>query len=246
MNKVIFVGFDTEQQAYEGNRALHDMHREGTLTLYNDAIVVKESGGNVAVRRAPDGGPVGTFGGMVTGGLIGLLGGPVGAAVGLGTGTLMGAAFDLTREGVDGEFVEDAGARLEPGKAAVIAEIDEQWQVPLDTRMEALGGNVVRRTQMQIEDAYLAREIETAQKELSHTDKARKRVEKLRAKIDAAKQRVQEKEDELASKLQSAKDEVNRKIAMLEVQKATATADAKAALETRPIAGETELLFIER
>ena len=42
MNKVIFVGFDTEQQAYEGDRALHGMHREGTLTLYNDAIVVKE------------------------------------------------------------------------------------------------------------------------------------------------------------------------------------------------------------
>lgn len=246
MNKVIFVGFDTEQQAYEGNRALHDMHREGTLTLYNDAIVVKESGGSVAVRRAPDAGPVGTFGGMVTGGLIGLLGGPVGAALGLGTGTLIGAAFDLTKEGVDGDFVEDAGARLEPGKAAVIAEIDEQWQVPLDTRMEALGGNVVRRTQMQIEDAYLEREIETAQKELaeleaetlaevtaSQTDKARKRVEKLQAKIDAAKRRVQEKEDELARTLQSAKEEGNKKIAMLEVQKATATADSKAALERR-------------
>ena len=246
MNKVIFVGFDTEQQAYEGNRALHDMHRDGTLTLYNDAIVVKEPGGNVAVRRAPDGGPVGTFGGMVTGSLIGLLGGPVGAAVGLGTGALMGAAFDLTREGVDGEFVEDAGARLQPGKAAVIAEIDEQWQVPLDTRMEALGGHVERRTQMQIEDAYLDREIEAAQQELaelesetlaevkaSQTDKARKRAEKLQAKIDAAKRRVQEKEDELARKLQSAKDEGNQKIAMLEVQKASATAESKAALDRR-------------
>ena len=158
----------------------------------------------------------------------------------------MGAAFDLTREGVDGEFVEDAGSRLEPGKAAVIAEIDEQWQVPLDTRMEALGGHVVRRTQMQIEDAYLDREIEAAQKELaelesetlaevkaSQTDKARKRAEKLQAKIDAAKRKVQEKEDELARKLQSAKDEGNQKIAMLEVQKATATAESKAALDRR-------------
>jgi hypothetical protein len=42
MNKVIFVGFDTEQQADEGDCALHDMHRDGTLTLYNDAVVVKE------------------------------------------------------------------------------------------------------------------------------------------------------------------------------------------------------------
>jgi uncharacterized membrane protein len=246
MNKVIFVGFDTEQKAYEGDRALHDMHREGTLTLYNDAVVVKEPGGKVALRRAPDAEPVGTFGGMLTGGLIGLLGGPVGAAVGLSTGTLIGAAFDLSKEGVDREFVEDAGARLEPGTAAVIAEIDEQWQVPLDTRMEALGGNLVRRTQTQIEDAYLEREIETAQRELailesetvtevkvSQTEKARKRTEKLQGKIDAAKRKVQEKEDGLARKLQSVKDEGDQKIAVLEAQKATATAESTAALERR-------------
>jgi uncharacterized membrane protein len=246
MNKVIFVGFDTEQKAYEGDRALRDMHRDGTLTLYNDAVVVKEPGGTVAVRRAPDAEPVGAFGGMLTGGLIGLLGGPVGAAVGLGAGTLIGAAFDLTKEGVDRDFVEDAGARLEPGKAAVIAEIDEQWQAPLDTRMEGLGGTLVRRTQTQIEDAYLEREIETAQKELAalesetmaevkaaQTEKARKQAEKLQAKIDAAKRKVQEKEDELARKLQSVKSEGDRKIAVLEAQKATATAESKAALERR-------------
>jgi uncharacterized membrane protein len=246
MNKVIFVGFDTEQKAYEGDRALRDMHRDGTLTLYNDAVVVKEPGGTVAVRRAPDAEPVGTFGGMLTGGLIGLLGGPVGAAVGLGAGTLIGAAFDLTKEGVDRDFVEDAGARLQPGKAAVIAEIDEQWQAALDTRMEGLCGTLVRRTQTQIEDAYLEREIETAQKELAvlesetvaevkatQTEKARKQAEKLQAKIDAAKRKVQEKEDELARKLQSVKDEGNQKIAVLKAQKTTATAESKAALERR-------------
>jgi uncharacterized membrane protein len=246
MNKVIFVGFDTEQKAYEGNRALHDMHREGTLTLYNDAVVVKDPSGVVAVRRAPDAEPVGALGGMLTGGLIGLLGGPIGAAVGLGTGTLIGAAFDLTKEGIDRDFVEDAGVRLEPGKAAVIAEIDEQWQAPLDTRMDGLGGKLVRRTQTQIEDAYLEREIETAQKELAslesetlaevtaaQTEKARKRAEKLQAKIDAMQRKVQEKEDELARKLESVKDEGNRKIAVLEAQKATATAESKAALDRR-------------
>jgi uncharacterized membrane protein len=246
MNKVIFVGFDTEEKAYEGDRALHDMHREGTLTLYNDAIVVKEPGGKVAMRRAPGAEPFGTFGGMITGGLIGLLGGPVGAAVGLSTGTLIGAAFDLSKEGVDLDFVEDAGAQLEPGKAAVIAEIDEQWQVPLDTRMEALGGKLVRRTPTQIEDAYLEREIETAQKELavleaetvaevtaSQTEKARKQTTKLQAKIDVAKRNVQEKKNELASKLQSVKDEGDQKVAVLEAQKATATAESKATLERR-------------
>ena len=246
MNKVIFVGFETEQKAYEGDRALQDMHRDGTLTLYNDAIVAKEPSGKVAVRRAPDAEPVGTFGGMLTGGLVGLLGGPVGAAVGLGAGTLVGAAFDLANEGLDQDFVEDMGARLEPGKAAVIAEIDEHWQVPLDTRMEALGGKLLRQTRTQIEDAYLDRSVEAAQKELAgleaeqlaqvktaHTENAQKQAVKLQAKIDAAKRKVQEKEAALAAKMQAVKDEGNKKIAMLEAQRTTAAAESKAFVEDR-------------
>lgn len=246
MNKVIFVGFETEQRAYEGDRALRELHRDGTLTLYNDAVVVKEPGGKVAMRQAPDAEAMGTFGGMITGGLIGLLGGPIGAAVGLGTGTLIGAAFDLTKEGIDRDFVEDAGARLAPGRAALIAEIDEEWQVPLDTRMEALGGNLLRQTPTQIEDAYLERAAEAAQKELAgleaeklarittaQTEKARKEAEKLQAKIDAAKRKVQEKEAALAAKMQAVKREGEDRITVLETQKATATVESKAALERR-------------
>jgi uncharacterized membrane protein len=246
MNRVIFVGFETESKAYEGDRALHDMHGEGTLTLYNDAVVVKEPGGKVVVRRSPDTEPIGTFGGMVTGGLIGMLGGPVGAAVGLGAGTLMGAAFDLTEAGVERDFVDDMGARLEPGKAAVIAEIDEYWQVPLDTRMEALGGNLLRQTRTQIEDAYAERAAEAAQRELdaleaerlaqaktAQTEKARKQAETLQAKIDAAQRKLRVKEDELAAKARAIRDEGNKKIAMLEAQKATAAAESKTVLDNR-------------
>jgi uncharacterized membrane protein len=246
MNKVIFVGFDTEQKAYEGQRALRDMHREGTLSLYTDAVVVKEATGLVAVRRAPEAEPIATVGGMLTGTLIGLLGGPVGAAIGLGTGTLIGAAFDLAEEGIDRDFVEDAGAGLAPGKAALIAEIDEEWQVPLDTRMEALGGKVLRQTRMQIEDAYEARGLETAVNELAaleaekvaqvqtaQAEKARKQAEKLQAKIDAANNKLQEKERELAAKMQAVKDEANRKVALLETQKASAAVASKAVLDER-------------
>jgi len=246
MNKVIFVGFDTEQKAYEADRAVRDMHRDGTLTLYNDAVVVKEREGKVVVRRAPESDPVGTVGGMLTGGLIGLLGGPVGAAVGLSTGTLIGAAFDLTEEGVEQDFVEDAGAGLEAGKAALIAEIDEQWQVPLDTRMEALGGKLLRQTRTQIEDVYAERAVQAVERELAaleaetvahvppaQAEKARQQAEKLQPKIDAAKRKLQAKQRELAAKMQAVKDEGNRKIAVLDAQMATATAESKALITAR-------------
>jgi uncharacterized membrane protein len=247
MNKIVYVGFDTEAKAYAGARALRDMHREGTLTLYNDAVVVKERDGKVAVRRHPEGEPVATVGGMLTGGLIGLLGGPLGAAMGMGTGTLIGAAFDLTRDGIDHDFVEDAAAHLvEPGKAAVIAEIEESWQVPLDTRMEALGGTVIRRTAMEIEDAYFEREIEATQRELAalqseklaevsaaETQKGAAKMAKLQAKIDATKAKMAERERAAAAKLQSVNEEGTERIAMLEAQRKTASADSKAALDRR-------------
>jgi uncharacterized membrane protein len=246
MNKVIFVAFDTEQKAFEGDRALHEMHRDGLITLYDDAVVVKDANGKVVVREEPETSPLATLGGMVTGGLIGLLGGPVGAAVGMSTGTLVGAAFDLTRDGIAQEFVEDAGARLEPGKVALIAEIDEDWQVPLDTRMEALGGKLIRHTKLQIDDLYMERDIEITQRELaaleaeklekvkaSQTEKARKEAEKLQGKIDATKSKLQEKENALTSKMQSVKEEGQDKVTALESQKATATAESKARLTRR-------------
>jgi uncharacterized membrane protein len=246
MNKVIFVAFDSEQKAFEGDRALHEMHRDGLITLYDDAVVVKDANGKVVVREEPETSPLATLGGMVTGGLIGLLGGPVGAAVGMSTGTLVGAAFDLTRDGVAQEFVEDAGARLEPGKVGVIAEVDEDWQVPLDTRMEALGGKLIRHTKLQIDDLYMERDIESTQRELtaleaeklasvkaSQTEKASKEAEKLQAKIDATKSKLQEKENALTSKMQSVKEEGQDKVAALEAQKATATAESKARLAHR-------------
>ena len=247
MNKVIFVGFDTEAKAYEGARALRAMHSEGTLTLYNVAVVVKEKDGTVAVREQPEQEPIATVGGMLTGGLIGLLGGPIGVAMGMGTGTLMGAAFDLTREGIDGDFVEDVGAHLvEAGKAAVIAEVEETWQVPVDTRMQALGGTVIRRTPTEIEDLYYEREIEATQRELTAlqaeklaevtakaSQKAAAKAAQLQAKIDAAKRKVAEKEGALAAKVQSVKDEGSEKVAILEAQKKTASTESKAALDRR-------------
>jgi hypothetical protein len=159
---------------------------------------------------------------------------------------MMGAAFDLTREGIAAGFVEDAGARLEPGKVALIAEIDEDWQVPLDTRMETLGGRLLRQTKLQIEDAYIERDIENSQKELealeaeklaaikaAQTERARKDADKLQAKIDAAKRAVADKETALATKMQSLKEEGQDKVAALEAQKSTANADARSRLDKR-------------
>ena len=76
----------------------------------------------MAVRQAADRGPIGTLVGVVTGGLVGLLGGPVGVAVGAYVGGTGGILYDLFNAGFDGDVVDEVAAALTPGKAAVVAD----------------------------------------------------------------------------------------------------------------------------
>ena len=133
MNKVLVVIFNDEKQAYEGSRGLRQLDREGSIEMHGDIVIGKDAKGTVSVLRSPDDEPTGTASGMLIGGLVGLLGGPAGVAVGIGTGTMIGAAVDLTRAGINGDFVNEISESLQPGKTAVIADVEEYWQAPVDT-----------------------------------------------------------------------------------------------------------------
>ena len=136
MDKMLVVVFDDESKAYEGIKALRELHAEASLALYAAAVIAKDANGTVSVKQAADEGPLGTVLGLTTGSLIGLLGGPVGLAVGAVTGTLVGSLYDLAQLGVGEDFLAEVSQYLSPGKAAVVAEVDEEWITPLDARME--------------------------------------------------------------------------------------------------------------
>ena len=140
MNKILISTFGTEKAAFEGLSALKDLHESGDITLYASSVIAKDPSGAVSVRQAADSGPVGTLVGMVTGGLIGLLGGPAGVAVGAYVGGFGGLMYDLINTGMSGDFVDEVSAALTPGTVAVVADIDESWVTPVDTRLGALGG----------------------------------------------------------------------------------------------------------
>ena len=144
-NKILVSVFDSEPVAFGGLTALKDLHRDGDITLYASTVIAKDPSGTVSVRQSADRGPVGTLVGAVTGGLVGLLGGPAGVAVGAYVGGFGGLMFDLFNAGVSMDFVDEVSASLTPGKVAVIADIDESWVTPVDTRLGALGGTTFRR-----------------------------------------------------------------------------------------------------
>src|SRR5262249_61756464 len=98
MDKMIVVVFDTETKAYQGSRALAELHREGSLAVYSAAVIAKDAAGRVSTRQGTDQGPVATALGMATGALIGALGGPAGCAPGPATGPGGGAVGGYVKE----------------------------------------------------------------------------------------------------------------------------------------------------
>ena len=237
MDKVVAVVFNDEKQAYEGLRAFRDLHNEGSITLYSGAVVAKDASGKLAVREA-DEGPAGTFFGLLTGSLIGVLGGPVGVAVGASTGTLIGAAFDVTRAGIGGDYLEEVSEYLLPGKAAVIAELDEEWQAPIDTRIEALGGHVFRRNRIAVEDAYYEKQIAADREELAALEAELKKASaerkaRLQARIEDTRHKLQDKQDQIKARIESVKREGDAKIESLQQQLKTARDEQKQRVEKR-------------
>ncbi len=238
MNKLVAVVFSDEKQAYEGSRAIRELDREGAMEVVADVIIAKDAKGTVSVIRTPQDDPIGTASGMLIGGLVGLLGGPAGVAFGIGAGTMLGAAVDLTRAGVGADFVDELSETLEPGKTAVIAEIDEYWQAPLDSRMEALGGIVFRRNRIDFEDAMFAKEIAAYEAELDDLEaelekgsaETKTRIQK---KVQETKRKLQSKRTELETRIDAVKREGDAKVESLQKQIATAREDRKERLRER-------------
>jgi len=238
MNKMIVTVFDNESAAYEGLRALNDLHRDGSITLYATAVVAKSAEGQVEVKQEEDEGPLGTVLGFAIGSLVGLLAGPTGLAAGAALGGLSGMLVDLNEAGVDVEFLDEVSAALSPGKVALLADADEMWMAPVDTRMSDLGGMVFRRLRSEVIDDQLAREAAAFQMELAElkselaeaSDETKaaiqKQIDNTKNKLEAINKTAKEKYDKTVA-------EGKAKIDALEKQIAEASDKRKAKMEKR-------------
>jgi uncharacterized membrane protein len=238
MDKMIVTVFNDERSAYEGVRALRELHEESSLTLYASTVIFKDAKGAITVKQAADEGPLGTFAGLATGSLIGLLGGPVGLAVGAAAGTLTGSLFDLVRVGVSDDFLTEVYLNLVPNKWAVVAEVDEVWVTPLDTRMDAIGGVVFRRGRGEFMDVQIEREIAADKAEIERLETEYKQAvgdakAKLKVKVDTARKRYEDRRELLLKRIEDMQREGEAKINLLQEQIAKATGQAKTNLEKR-------------
>jgi uncharacterized membrane protein len=238
MNKLLAIVFDDERSAYEGVKALKELHAESSVTLYATAVIAKGQDGAVGVKQSGDEGPLGTVLGFITGSLIGLLGGPVGAAVGGTTGAMLGMLSDLAEGEVGTEFIERVSRQLSPGKTAVVAEVDEEWSAPIDARMEALRGVVFRRPRGEVIDARIERDIAAANAEIEGLEAADAQAiggtkAELQARIDDARKRLHTKRRQIKETIEAIRLEGEAKVRALEERAAGAEGETKATLEQR-------------
>ncbi len=226
MDRMLVVVFDNETKAYEGKKALLQLDGEGSISVYAYAVLAKHADGTATVKQGDDSGPIGTLLGTSFGSLIGLLGGPVGLAIGASAGLAVGAAADLNNARIGEDFIDDVTKTLVPNRVAVVAEIEEDWTTPVDTRMEAIGGSVFRRTLSDVkqtihEENVAAMKADLAQMKAEHAKAHADRKAKLQEKINQLDSRIQ-------GQLQNAKDrrEALERQAQAKVQVLKAKAEA--------------------
>jgi uncharacterized membrane protein len=238
MDKMIVVVFDSEAKAYEGSKALQELQNEGSINVYAKAVIVRDAGGKVEVKQQGDMGPIGTSVGMLTGSLIGLLGGPVGVAVGAYAGTVGGLIYDLGHVTVGEDYLAEVEKSLQPGKAAVVAEVWEEWTTPVDTRMEALGGVVYRRSSEDVLDAQIERDVAALNADIDELEAERDQATgearaKLQAKVDAAKAKLNTSKAAVQARIDASEKETEAKIKSLQEQADKESGERKTKREAR-------------
>jgi uncharacterized membrane protein len=238
MNKMLVAVFDTEIAAFEGLTALRELHKSGDITLYGTATLLKDSGGKITVKQADEDEPVGAAVGLLSGGMIGLLAGPVGLPIGAALGGLTGLLFDLDRSGINVAFVDDVSKALIPGKAAVVADVDESWTTPVNTRLHKLGAVVFRRLRSEVVEDQLNREAAAFQAELKALDDELRQASAedkvaIQKDIDAVKKQLKVLQDQAQARLDEAKADMEAKLTALQAQAKDASDRTKARITKR-------------
>jgi uncharacterized membrane protein len=190
---VIAVNFAEDAKAYQALTRLKELASQGQVRLTGAAVVVRDEDGQIEVKDHVSGG---TGSHTLTGGLIGLLigilAGPFGILLGGATGLLLGSLFDSQDVDETESALSDISRSVTVGRTALLAEVIEQSTEVVDTAMDELGGDVLRRSIGDVQAEIAAAEEAQKQAKRQARESLRKahheqHQQDFQAKIDALK-----------------------------------------------------------
>ena len=151
----------------------------------------------------------------------------VGAAAGMSAGAVM----DFSNLGIGEDFIDDVSKVLKPNKVALVAEVEEDWVTPVDTRMEAIGGTVFRRALSEVtsqihEERVTAMKADLAQMKAEQAQAKAEHKAKLNEKINQLDAKIQAQMQKTIERLDAAKQQAQAKANVLKERAAAARARA--------------------
>jgi len=194
MTNLIIASFSQEAQAIQGANKLSDLETLGDITIYEKVILRKNANGQADILQADTSDGLRTVSGMAIGSLIGALAGPVGLLAGMFTGTLVGAASEMDYYDFSESFGSKALDQLQPGMVAIVAEIDEDNPLFIDSSLTPLGATISRSDVDYEYEKYSDEQVEELDAEIS-----RERAQ-LKSAVASDKAKIQKKIESLKEK----------------------------------------------
>ena len=154
MTKFMAAIFENRKSAEQARNAIRSLEREGSLSVHGLAVIERDAVGQLQIVETPSG---------LLGQGVSVLLSELNSAVfrppapALGFLEDLGSWEDLVDFGVTPNFIQKLASELIPGKAAVLAEIEEDWITPLDSCIEGMGGVIMRTWRADFEAEQLAK-----------------------------------------------------------------------------------------
>ncbi len=225
MNNLLVAVFDTELAAYEGLNALQELHQEADLALYASAVMMTGVARTccASVKQTTGEGPAGDALAVLTESLLSVGLARAGVAAWAPDGGLAWLAFDTAMVGVGLDFLGEVSQALAPGKAVVLAEVEETWATPADMRLRKLGGIVFRRHRAQVAEDWLAREAAAWEAELRQlkaelTQANAENWAALHGEIEGVRQKLEAAQAQIEARQAQGQRETEAKIEALREQ----------------------------
>jgi uncharacterized membrane protein len=199
---VVTFGDDGEndKNAYQALTDLKQLDSQGQVKITGAAVVERDINGRVEPKSEVGEDPyVGTASGGMIGLLIGIIGGPLGMLIGGAYGMLLGSLFDINEVDTTESVLGEISKQVQPERTALLAQVTEQSPEVVDAAMARLGGEVLRRPAVDVEEEIAA--AEEAQRKAKH--EARKELHK--ARVEKTKADAHAKVEEMKSKLKRPK-----------------------------------------